>query len=307
MTQQQRERAADLGLIGVAAIWGVNFTVVKVVLEELDPLAFNAFRFALAATALALLVRRLPGAARPEPGDVRRLVLLGILGNVVYQGCFIFGINATLAGNASLLLATTPVWTIMLSSLLGQERLSLWVSVGAMGTLTGMVLVIFGRGDAIGVGGATLRGDLLMIAAAVLWAAYTVGSRPLVVRYGAVRVTAWSLWIGTPLLVLWGLPSIVRTDFGAVSPTAWAGVFYAGVLSIGLAYLLWYRAVGRLGNSRTAVYSNLVPVAALVTAWLWLGEIPSGLQLAGAAVILAGLTLARLGPRAHSPGPSSGR
>ena len=195
----------------------------------------------------------------------------------------------------------------MLSSLLGQERLSLWVSVGAIGTLTGMVLVILGRGDTVSVGGATLVGDLLMIAAAILWATYTVGSRPLVVKYGSVRVTAWSLWIGTPVLVGWGLPSIVRTEFGAVSPMAWAGVIYAGVLSIGLAYLLWYRAVGRLGNSRTAIYSNLVPVAALVTAWLWLGEVPSGLQLAGAAVILGGLTLARLGPRAHSPGPSSGR
>ena len=127
------------------------------------------------------------------------------------------------------------------------------------------------------------------------------------VRYGSVRVTAWSLWIGTPLLVMWGLPSIVRTEFGAVSPLAWVGVAYAGVLSIGLAYVLWYRAVRQLGNSRTAIYSNLVPVAALITAWIWLGEVPGTLQLVGAAVILGGLTLARLGGRRHSPAPISGR
>jgi drug/metabolite transporter (DMT)-like permease len=70
------------------------------------------------------------------------------------------------------------------------------------------------------------------------------------------------------------------------------------LLGIGLAYLLWYRAVERIGNNRTAVYSNLVPVAALITAWIWLGEVPTTLQLIGAAVILVGLTLARL---AHSP------
>ena len=65
--------------------------------------------------------------------------------------------------------------------------------------------------------------------------------------------------------------------------------------SIGVAYLLWYRGVERLGNNRTAVYSNLVPVFALVTAWIWLGEVPSGMQAAGAVVILLGLTAARWG------------
>jgi drug/metabolite transporter (DMT)-like permease len=64
---------------------------------------------------------------------------------------------------------------------------------------------------------------------------------------------------------------------------------------VGIAYLLWYRGVQRLGNSRTAVYSNLVPVAALLTAWLWLHEVPTGLQIGGATVILAGISMARWG------------
>ena len=87
-----------------------------------------------------------------------------------------------------------------------------------------------------------------------------------------------------------------------VTAAAWAGVLYSGLMAIGLAYLLWYRGVQALGNNRTAVYSNLVPVAALATAWVWLGEVPAPLQLVGAGVVLAGLTVARL---AQSPGPSS--
>jgi drug/metabolite transporter (DMT)-like permease len=66
---------------------------------------------------------------------------------------------------------------------------------------------------------------------------------------------------------------------------------------VGIAYLLWYRGLQRLGNSRTAIYQNLVPVAALLTAWLWLDEVPSVLQLGGAAVILGGISLARWGGR----------
>ena len=99
-----------------------------------------------------------------------------------------------------------------------------------------------------------------MLGAAVLWSGYTVwGSAP-VTRYGPLRMTAWSLWIATPAIVLMGLPSLADTQWSEVSVGAWAGVVYAGVLSIAVAYVLWYRGVQQLGNSRTAVYSNLVPV-----------------------------------------------
>ena len=302
----RRDLATDLGLLALATIWGINFSVVKLVLRELDPLAVNALRFPMASLALWVLVRRQAGPTMPRPGDRLRTLSLGVLGNVVYQMCFIIAIGWTLAGNASLLLATTPVWTIALSTYLGHERPSAAVMLGVAATLAGMVLVVLGSGDAIGMGGASLPGDLLMIAAAVLWSLYTVGSRRLILEYGSVRATAWTVWVGTVGVVLIGMPSLVTTDFAQVSAWTWLGVVYAGLLALGVAYLLWYRGVQRLGNSRTAVYSNLVPVTALLTAWLWLGEVPTVLQLSGAAVILAGLTLARFGAD-YSPEPSSGR
>jgi drug/metabolite transporter (DMT)-like permease len=285
----------------MAAIWGVNFSVLKVILRDLDPLALNALRFPLASLALWTLVRRLPGALRPKPADVVRVLVLGVLGNIAYQLCFIFGLDWTLAGNASLLLATTPIWTVVLSSAVGHERPGKWVFIGIIGTFAGIFLVIKGRGDALDFGNSSVRGDLLMVMSAILWSIYTVGSRKLVREYGALRMTAWTLWAGTPLLVLMGVPALLGTDFGGVSTGAWLGVLYSGVMAIAIAYLLWYRGVQRLGNSRTAVYSNLVPVAALITAWVWLGEVPSGPQAAGAAVILAGLSVARL---SQSPEPS---
>lgn len=113
--------------------------MVKVVLRDLDPLALNALRFPLAAVVMWVLVRRLPDSVRPVRGDVPRLVGLGILGNVAYQACFVYGLDATLAGNASLLLATVPVWTLLLSTLRGHERPGVVVFVGAAGTVLGLV------------------------------------------------------------------------------------------------------------------------------------------------------------------------
>ena len=193
---------------------------------------------------------------------------------------------------------------MILSSVAGHERPRLWVTVGIAGTLAGIVMVIAGRGDAIELGNPTVRGDALILMASLLWSIYTVGGRRPTERYGALRMTAWTLWVGTPFIVLMGVPALTETSLGTVSAGAWLGVAYSGLLAIGLAYLLWYRGVQRIGNNRTAVYSNLVPVAALITAWVWLGEVPTSLQLLGAGVILGGLTVARL---AHSPDVSRGR
>jgi len=304
MTESRTDVATDAGLVLLAMIWGVNFSVMKVVLRELDPLAVNALRFPLAAIALALVLRSAPVRTLPSRADIPRIVLLGILGHVGYQLCFIFGLDWTRAGNASLLLSTTPIWTVILSGVAGHERPTRWVLVGVLGTLVGMVLVVLGRGDVVSLSSETVRGDLLMVVASILWSIYTVAGRGPVGRYGPLRMTVWTVWIGAPIIVGLGLPSLLQVDVGSISPTVWAGVAYSGFLSIGLAYLLWYRGVQRLGNNRTAIYSNLVPVAALLVAWLWLAEVPTPAQLLGAAVILAGLTIARL---AQSPGPSSRR
>jgi drug/metabolite transporter (DMT)-like permease len=306
MTNSRRTLTTDFGLLALAGIWGVNFSVVKIVLDELEPLALNALRFPLAVLALAIVLQRSPGPRYPSREDLPRIVALGLLGNVAYQLCFIYGIDWTGAGNASLLLSTTPAWTVLMSSLAGHERPTPWVGVGIFATLIGMALVVLGRGDTVTLGIETLRGDLLLVIASILWSTYTVASRNTIAHYGALRMTAWTLYVGTPLLILLGIPSLTRTDLASVSWSVWAGVAYAGFLSIGLAYLLWYRGVQALGNNRTAVYSNLVPVAALFTAWLWLGEVPAQLQLLGAAIVLAGLTVARLAqpPVAPSPDPS---
>ncbi len=292
----------ELGLLSLTLIWGINFSVIKVVLQEVHPLAFNALRFPLAAAVLFLMLR-LRGGPRPsiEPSDRALLVGLGILGNVAYQLLFIFGLDATLAGNSAVLLATTPVWTIILSTLLGHERppASAWLGVGA--TVVGMVLVVAGGPREVALGGESMVGDMMMIGASLIWSVYTVGGRNLTRRYGSLRVTAWTIWVGTPGLVAMGLPYMARSSPLQLSAAAWGGVAYAGVLAIGVAYFLWYYGVRRLGSSRTAVYSNLVPVVALITAWLWLGETPGLLQLAGAAVVIGGLTVTRTARRTASP------
>jgi drug/metabolite transporter (DMT)-like permease len=289
--------SADLGLLLMAFIWGVNFPVIKAALQEIPPLAFNALRFPLAALTVFLILRARGGVPWPGRGDLPAVIGLGILGNVVYQGFFIFGIDATLAGNASILLATAPVWTLILSTLFRQEEAGVLVWMGILATLAGMIMVVMGGALSVGIIEGTVRGDLLMVGAAMTWATYTVSSAHLVRKYGSTPVAAWTLWVGTLGLVTLGIPSLVRLPVRELSRMAWGGVIYAGVLAIGLAYILWNRGIRAIGSSRTAAYQNLTPVVALLVAWIWLREVPATPQVAGAGVVLAGVSLARLSGR----------
>lgn len=285
-----RAVATNLSLLLMVVIWAVNFSVAKLGLNALSPLAFNALRFPLAALVVLTALRIRGPLPLPLPRHRLRLVLLGLLGNVLYQQFFIFGLDRTRAGTASLLLAGTPMLTALLSAAVGHERVGWRSWVGAAATIAGMTLIV---GSVAGAGDSTIGGDLLMILASVAWAVYTVGSRPLVEHYGAIPVTAWTLCIGATGVVLVGLPDVARTDLAALPVGAWLSVVYAGAMSIGVAYLIWYHGVQQIGNTRTAVYSNLVPVVALAVAWAWLGETPSLRQVIGALVIIGGVTLAQ--------------
>jgi drug/metabolite transporter (DMT)-like permease len=278
----------------MVTIWAINFSVAKLALRQLSPLAFNALRFPLASAALLVVLRRRGPLPRPAPAHIRQIVWLGVLGNLIYQQFFIFGLAQTRAGTASLLLAATPLITALLSAALGHERVAprVWAGVGC--TLIGIALVVWFGADRDAHQRNTMLGALLMLGASASWALYTVGSRSLIQQYGPVAVTAWTLWIGSVGLLLVGVPDVLRTDLLSLTPGAWLAVVYAGVLSVGVAYLIWYNGVRQLGNTSTSAYSNLVPAIALLVAWLWLGETPAPGQLAGAAIIIGGVTLAQV-------------
>lgn len=293
VSRRRNTLLVDLGLVGVATIWGLNFTVVKAALQEIEPLAFNALRFPCAAVAVWFLVRGTGRRAFPPRKDWGIVLALGVVGHVTFQMGFILGLDWTHTGNAALLLSTSPVWVLVISFAMGRERLNPAVLAGVFTTVAGMAILITGGAQELG----TARiGDLLVLSAAVSWGAYTVFGRRMVRRRGALQMTAWTLWAGLPFIVLAGVPDMVRMDWRAVSLQAWLGVVYAGVFAIGIAYLLWYQGVRRIGQNRTSVYQNLVPVLALFSAWLWLSEIPTAQQLVGAGVILSGVVVARRSP-----------
>lgn len=284
----------DLAIVLLVLIWGSNFSVVKAALSEFSPLAFNSTRFVIASVLLALFLALSSERVRFERSDVIRLVGLGLLGNVVYQVLFIYGIDWTLAGNAALMLSTVPLIVTIFSVGLKHETISRAGWTGVVLSIGGIGLILWGSSRGLSFGSDTMRGDLVMLASAFAWSLYTVLSSPYVQKYGTLPVTAFTMWIGTIGLVAIATPALARQDWGAISVGAWGGLVFSGALALALAYILWYYGVRHLGSSRTAVYSNTVPIVALIVAWLALGEIPTWVQAVGTALIIGGIGLARV-------------
>jgi drug/metabolite transporter (DMT)-like permease len=232
----------------------------------------------------------------PAWRDARALLLLGVLGNGLYQWFFIEGIARTRAGDAALVLAASPALMAIIGRLLGVEQVTPRKILGIAASLLGMALVVFGSGKvdpATTRDVATLAGNMLILASCFCWALYTVLLKPYTERVPGIQLSALTMVGGAVPLVAVSMPEIARTSWTALPVSAWGALLYSGLLALVLAYLFWYRGVRVLGPTRSAMYSNLQPVVALVVAWIALGEQPTIVQVLGAVAIMTGLLLTR--------------
>jgi drug/metabolite transporter (DMT)-like permease len=281
----------DAALLAMVVIWAGNYSLAKWVFREMPPTAFNAVRMAIASLVFLALLRRAPDRHIPR-GDWLALLGLGVVGHFVYQLGFIGGLARTSVANAALIIGCSPVAIALTTAAAGHERIGRLHWLGAALSVAGLYLVA-GRDAAMT--SATRIGDALMLGSVCCWAVYTVASRALLVRHSPLVVTGYSMTFGTALFVLATAPATLRTAWSQVSGWAWAGTLASAVLALNVAYLIWYTAVQRIGNARTSLFSNMVPLVALLFAWAGLGERIPPSKFVGAAAILAGVLVTRLG------------
>lgn len=292
----------DLGLLGVVLIWGLNLTIVKVALREVSPLAFNAVRFALATLTLLLLLRRFGESYGTTRKDGLKLAGLGVMGHTAYQMFFIEGLSKTTASHTALIFGITPVIVAILSLILGHEHVSAAGWAGAALAFGGEYLIIAGKAPSGGPAPSPF-GDLLVLIAALCWCLYTVLARPLLARYSPLKVTAISMTWGFLGMLPFCVPSVRKQDWQSVTPKVWAATGFSFLFALVISYILWYRSVHKVGNVRTAVYSNLVPVTGTLAGWIFLGERLYPTLALGALAIFGGIVLTRM-QRSESPDTS---
>ena len=290
---KERRRASPLveaSLLLTVFFFGTNFTAVKLVVESVPPILFAATRFTLAGLLLLPLALLSGERGRLSRRDLLPMLGLGLVGVTLTQSVFTLGVGLTTAANTALVYSTAPVWGMLLAFALGWERPRISGVLGIGLCLAGVGAIVYGSLD---FAGTSLVGDALILVAAVSWGSYTVLTLSFLRRYSAVAVAAYAMTLGGlaafPLAALDPSP----LNLAALDGLTWGAAAYSALCSSAFGFAAWGWGVSHVGANRVLVYQYLVTLIGVSTGILLLGESFGAGQLVGAAVILAGVYLAR--------------
>src|SRR6267142_2046720 len=226
-------------------VWASAFAGIRAGLRGYAPANLAIVRFLVASLVLAIYAG-IAHFRRPELRDIPGLVLTGAIGITFYNLALNYGETRVTAGSASLLIASTPIWTALLAMFTLRERLTSPGWMGVLLSFVGVALIARGEGD----GFHLAPQALIILAAALAWGLYIVIQKHFLGRYSALEFTSYSVWSGTLLLLPFGggLMHAMR----AAPLTGTLAVIYLGVFPAALASFAWAYALSHGPAGRTA-------------------------------------------------------
>jgi drug/metabolite transporter (DMT)-like permease len=277
-------RRAGWALVLLSAIWGYNWVVMKIAVQDASPVTFTALRTFLGALSLFVVLawRRIPLAPRRLPA----VALLGLLQTTIFVGLTVWAVSIGGAGRTAVLVYTMPFWMLMLAWWFLGERIrgSQWI-VAAL-AFAGLLLIV----EPWGMEG-ELPGKLPAVVAGVFWAVSAVVAKKLAIRSSdeLLSVTAWQMLLGS-------VPLVIIAPFISPTPIHWTGSFiaalvYNAVPASALAWLLWLYVLNKLPAGVAGLSMLATPVVGVLAAWVQLGERPSVIEAGGMVLVAAALTL----------------
>ena len=291
----------DAMMLGLVVVWGTAFPVITVLERTLDPFQLTWYRYLPFPILYGawLLARKRDQFRKVAGNDWLTMAGLGFAGVIGYHFSLNWAMSesggpAITGATGAILVATTPLWTLLLSLALRRERLSPLAAAGSVLAFVGVVVIV-----AKGQGDAELRlaaKAAVAMLAPLSWALYSVFTKPLITRHGGAFVTGVTLTIGTAALVPLGISYGVEPLRG-LDAEGWAWLLFLAILSTAVGYAVWNYAIRQRTASSVTTYIYLNPVVATVMgAWVLPALSPSFTAIpvtpwfiAGGALVIAGL------------------
>jgi drug/metabolite transporter (DMT)-like permease len=278
-----------ISLFGVAFFWGTSWAASKIGLRELMPLHLAVLRFILASIIFFCLVKIFYKNYHIDKKDKIRIWFLGLLGVVIYFFVQYTGLNMTTTVNSSIIMATSPIFTMLLSTkVFHQEELTYNSVFGALVAFFGVFLVFTG-GKGIMIGGSTLVGDLLLLLNSGIWAIFTVLGKNVVDKYDPFVVIAHAYIYGTITLLPIAFTPAFINDLKTASISTWSAALYLALFCSVYSYYMWYKGIKIIGAPKTAMFNYLNPVVAVTIGILFLKEEGSIYTLIGGILVFIGV------------------
>ena len=276
--------------MGCELVWGTTFTVTKILQDNLVPIEILFLRFVVGYLTLFLL--------SPRPmkiGGKKREALYamaGLTGVVIYFLLENYAVRFTLASNVGVIVSVCPFFTALCVWAVDgkKERPSGNFFLGFLVAMAGIVLINW---NGLQVGGGSMLGDSMTVAAALMWAIYSMFTRKITdlgesVIESTRHIFLYGLLFMLPCLPLFGFSPSVQA---LTNPGVIGGLLFLGVGASGICFVLWNFATARIGAVQTSAYIYLAPVISVVTSALFLSEAVTLLAAAGTVLTLIGLIL----------------
>lgn len=278
-------------LFFVMAAWGVNLVAVKYLLGQMDVYVVAAVRILVAFTAVTSFIMlrfgQVPRLTRAQLAWVFSAGLLVVYG---HQIALVAGLRMTTAANATLIMATSPLFSVVLGALCYRERLTPARIGAAVLGLGGVGLVVAGSGGQLAQAG---LGDLLALLAVVVFVVGGLVIQRVSRALDPLTILWYTYLAGAAALTTHAAlsPATYRAASWTTDPWAWTVVFFSAEIASGACNLLWNRGIARLGMSRAAMFVNWLPIFGLLAAAVFLDERITAVHLGGLVCVLLGTWL----------------
>jgi drug/metabolite transporter (DMT)-like permease len=281
----------------MAVCWGGTWPAGKLAVEDAPPATIAVVRFALATALLWLWARSRPAGRKPGRRDLPLVLAMGATAVAGYNLLFLYGLSLAPATDGAIVVpGLAPILTALLAWAILGNRIGVRAALGLAVALAGLVLVVDPSG---GIEGRRLAGDLLFLAGAVCWGAYSLLGKVATDRFDTVTATLYGAGAGTLMLVPFSFADGGWAELAGAPADAWISIGYLAVFGTAVGFVLFYEGVKRIGPARATTFTFLVPVFGVLGAVLILGERPSVLTAIGGAIVLAGLWLVQRRPAAR--------
>jgi putative membrane protein len=264
------------------------FTSSKVVVGHMPHDAAAALRFLGGGIILAIVLAISKDHFVISPHNFMRCAISGSIGVFVYNLLFFQGVNLAPAIDGALIVPVlSPLFTFIILVSLKKETPTFAKVVGLSLGVVGAVIFVGNQGD-VAASGNRFIGDLVFLAAAISWALYGIVSKNMLRNITPLQATTWSTIFGSIMLCAVSIPSFSKINWGAIPPVAECNLIFLAVGPTAIAYLFYYRGLGKVTPTTATLMMLSVPVFGAVFAFLFLGEIIVGWQIVGACLLLTG-------------------
>lgn len=274
----------------VMVVWGATPIATRLALDDMEPLAVACLR-TIVAGLIAVPLLAVSRQGPPRDGVTRTLLAVsGMIGFVVFPVVYTVGQQRTSALHGVMILAALPIFTGIYASLVARRRPGRGWIAGSSVALAGEVVLIAGRGG--GSGEATLAGDLIVLAAAlVVSSGYVAGALLPPRGVPSSAATTWGVVLGAAVLAPLATALLADDGWPEAGATAWGAVLFLAVITSIVGYIGWYWALDRGGIQRIATLQFLQPLSGFALAAVVLGDSVTLPIAVGSALILAGIVV----------------